>query len=276
MPFSILILTCNEEVNLPACLKSMQRCDDIVILDSFSIDDTEKIANTFGIKFHRRAFDNYAAQRNHGINQITFKHPWLLMVDADEIVPPELFTEIENVVSSKDDSTTLYRMRRKDHFMGRWIKRSSGYPTWFGRLIKIGSVRVERAINEEYATDGKIGYLEHHLNHYPFNKGLSAWLEKHNRYSTMEAQLIVNGELAPSSLKNLINKDPTIRRKTVKAVVYRIPGRPLLVFIAFYILRGGFLDGKAGLTFCALRAFYEFMIDCKVRESRLRSRSLPL
>jgi glycosyltransferase involved in cell wall biosynthesis len=274
--FSVIILTLNEQDNLDNCLSALQNCNDIVILDSFSTDRTEEISRAYGARFFQRRFDNYAAQRNYGLNEITYKHGWLLMVDADEVVPPELIAEMQRVVENKGDDNTIFRMRRKDHFLGQWIKRSSGYPTWFGRLLKIGFVRVERAINEEYVTDGEVGYLENHLYHYPFNKGFSSWLEKHNRYSTMEAELIVSGGLASPVFKDLFAKDPTERRKAVKAIAYRIPGRPLLMFIGLYFLRGGFLDGRAGLTFCILRSFYEFLISCKVRELRLRAQSLLL
>jgi glycosyltransferase involved in cell wall biosynthesis len=273
---SVLILTLNEQLNLPRCLESLDWCDDIVVLDSFSTDDTKEIAQNHGVRVFYRKFDNYASQRNFGLNDIEYRHDWLLMVDADEVVPEELVNEIERVLREDISSKTLYRMRRKDHLMGKWIKHSSGYPTWFGRLLKIGSVKVERTINEEYITDGDVGYLENHLHHYPFNKGFSEWLEKHNRYSTMEAELIMQKGLAKPSRDEFFAKDPTARRRAVKAIVYRIPGRPVLMFLALYFLRGGFLDGKAGLTFCVLRSVYEFLIDCKVKEMRLRSRSLSL
>lgn len=275
MPISILILTLNEEKNLARCLPSLSWCGDVVILDSFSTDNTQQLAKEHGVRFFQRCFDNYAAQRNFGLNEITYKNDWLLMVDADEVVPLELVTEVNRVVENQADNT-IFRMRRKDHLLGQWIKRSSGYPTWFGRLLKIGSVRVERAINEEYVTDGGVGYLENHLLHYPFNKGFFAWLEKHNRYSTMEAEIIVSGDLASPGLKDLFAKDPTERRRAVKAIAYRVPGRPLLMFLGLYFLRGGFLDGRAGLTFCVLRSFYEFLINCKVKELRLRAQTLPL
>jgi hypothetical protein len=167
-------------------------------------------------------------------------------------------------------------MRRKDFFLGRWIKRSSGYPTWFGRLIKVGHVRVERAINEEYNTDGYIGFLQGHLHHYPFNKGFSAWLEKHNRYSTMEADLMVKGGIDAPALSDLFGRDPANRRRAIKSLVYRMSFRPLLMFVALYVFRGGFLDGRAGLSFCLLRSFYEFMINCKAQEVHLRQNNMPL
>lgn len=274
---SVLILTRNEEANLPRCLASLTWCDDVVILDSHSTDETCKLGEAFGARIFQRHFDNYAAQRNFGLNEISYKHPWVLMVDADEEVSPELVVEMNSVLAAGDNEICLYHMRRKDFFLGRWIKRSSGYPTWFGRLMKIGHVRVERAINEEYHTDGQIGLLNEHLHHYPFNKGFSAWLEKHNRYSTMEAELICSGSRNNiPRFKDFFGSDPTDRRRAVKALVYRMPFRPLLMFFALYIIRGGFLDGSAGLKFSVLRACYEFMINCKVQELRHRKEGLPV
>ncbi len=129
---------------------------------------------------------------------------------------------------------------------------------------------MERSINEEYVTDGEIGYLQEHLYHYPFNKGFSAWIEKHNRYSTMEAELLVQNSVNKPSVKELGSKDPALRRRAIKSFVYHLPGRPFLMFIALYFFRGGILDGKAGFTFCTLRAIYEYMINLKVKELRRR------
>jgi glycosyltransferase involved in cell wall biosynthesis len=266
MTISVLILTLNEEDNLPLCLSSLAWCDDVVILDSYSDDHTEKISIKAKARFFQRQFDNYAAQRNYGLNSISYKYDWLLMVDADETVPVELVEEMRNAIEHDDTDTTIYRMRRKDHFLGKWIKRSSGYPTWFGRLVKIGEVQVEREINEEYVTDGKIDFLQEHLFHYPFNKGLSSWFDKHNRYSSMEAKLLCGNGFTTPSFKKIFSTDPVDRRKAIKALVYKIPGRPFAMFFALYIVKGGFLDGRAGLIFSLLRAFYEFMINCKVRE----------
>ncbi len=276
MTISVLILTLNEEENLPNCLASLGWCDDVVVLDSYSSDKTEQLAAEGGASFFQRRFDNYAAQRNYGLSEISYKYDWLLMVDGDEAVPPELVAEMEKMVGSGNEKITIYRMRRKDFFLGKWIKRSSGYPTWFGRLMKIGYVRVERSINEEYVTDGEIGYLQEHLHHYPFNKGFSAWLEKHNSYSSMEAELLVQNNSNKPNLKELRSKDPALRRRAVKSIVYRLPGRPLLMFLALYFFRGGILDGRAGLTFCTLRAFYEYMINLKVKELRRREKNLPV
>ena len=276
MCVSSLILTLNEERNLQNCLSSLSWCKDIVVLDSYSSDSTERIAKDAGVRFFQRSFDNYANQRNFGLNQISYKYPWVLMVDADEVVPKALADEIIRVVSFPEKEVSLYHMRRKDYFSGKWIKHSSGYPTWFGRLARIGEVVVQRPINEEYNTRGRKGFLKEHLLHYPFNNGFRRWIDKHNRYSTMEANLLLNERSKKIRHLDVLSRDPSIRRKTLKSLVYRLPCRPILVFCALFIIRGGFLDGRAGLTFCLLKAYYEFIIDCKVKEIKIRKRGLLL
>ncbi|MCX7113635.1 MAG: glycosyltransferase family 2 protein [Proteobacteria bacterium] len=276
MSVSILILTLNEEVNLSDCLASVAWSDDIVVFDSHSSDRTIEIAQAAGAHMVQRRFDNYAAQRNAALNDVTYRHPWLLMLDADERVTPELHSEIIATLEQADADITLYRMRRQDLFFGRWLKRSSGYPTWFGRLMRIGRVRVEREINEEYHTDGKISHLREHLLHYPFNKGVAYWIERHNRYSSMEAKALLAETQGCFAYRDLWTHDPVRRRKALKQFAYRLPARPLLVFLYLYLWRGGLLDGGPGFTFCLLRTFYEFMIDLKVRELRWRERGLPV
>lgn len=267
---SALILTLDEEANIGNCIDSLQWCDDIVVLDSYSQDRTVDIAREKGARVFQREFDNYARQRNYGLNDIEYKNSWLIMVDADEVTPPDLATEIGQAINNSSDNVCLFRMRRKDYFLGQWIRRSSGYPTWFGRLIKIGKVSVEREINEEYVTDGEVGLLEAHLHHYPFNKGFSWWVARHNRYSTMEAENKLASHEQPLPLLSLFSRDPTLRRKKIKQIVYSLPGRPLIIFLGLYIIRGGILEGRAGLTFCLLKAFYEFLISCKLQELERR------
>jgi glycosyltransferase involved in cell wall biosynthesis len=275
MSVSVLILTLDEETNLPGCLESVRWCDDVVVLDSFSRDLTPQIARAAGARFEQRAFDDYAAQRNHALHGITYKHDWVLMLDADERVPDELRAEMLAATAAAAADVTLFRMRRKDHLFGRWIRGSSGYPTWFGRLVRPARVKVERAINEEYHTDGTVGLLQSHLHHYPFNKGFAAWIQKHDRYSTLEAQLRL-GEPGMNREARLLARDPTERRRALKSLLYRMPARPFIVFCGVYFGKGGIVEGGAGLTFSLLRAWYEYMIDCKTLELRRRARGLPV
>ncbi len=277
MSVSAMILTYNEEMNLRLCLESLKWCDDVVVIDSFSTDQTENIATEAGARFYRHEFEGFAGQRNFGLREISYKHPWVLMIDADETVPNTLAEEIASKISHCDPKVCLFKMRRKDHLLGRWIKRSSGYPTWFDRLARVGRVwGMPRGHGEEYHTDGAVELLEHCLHHYPFNKGFAAWLEKHNRYSSAEAELAIQQAPSPWTISDLWTSDPVRRRKALKAIAYALPARPLLMFSALYFFRGGILEGQAGLTFCVLRAFYEFMIDSKIREMRRRQQHLPV
>lgn len=275
MNVSVLILTLNEELNITRCLQSVDWCDDVVVLDSFSTDRTVEIARSLGARVVQRQFDNYAAQRNHGLRDIEYSNEWILMLDADECVTRELRDEIAATLVGVDKDTTLFQLRRKDYLLGRWIKRSSGYPTWFGRLARAGHVWVERPINEQYCTSGRTAQLRSHIDHFPFNKGFSAWLSKHDRYSTMEADLFAHKERTPE-LASVTSADPVARRRALKRVLYSLPARPLVVFVGLYFLRGGILEGRAGLTFSLLRTWYEFMIDCKRHEATRRAAGLPL
>jgi glycosyltransferase involved in cell wall biosynthesis len=270
---SILILTLNEEANLAECIDSCGWSDDIVVYDSMSDDRTLEIANAKGARVFQRLFDNYAAQRNAALTAVQYKNPWVLMVDADERVPPELAREIEMAVDRAGADVALFRMRRKDFFLGKWLRRSSGYPSWFGRLARLGRVRVEREVNEEYIADGRVGHLEAHLHHYPFNKGIAYWFERHNRYSTMEAITKMSIHKHRIVVRELFARDPINRRRMLKQFLYRVPLRPLVVFLYLYFVRLGFLDGRAGFYFSRMRAVYEMLIDIKVIEARRLQRN---
>ena len=276
MGVSVVILTLNEEKNLPGCLESVKWSNDVIVFDSFSSDQTTQIATSYGAQVIQRAFDNYAAQRNAALDEPFYKNPWVLMLDADERVPDELATELRLVTEGTESDFTLYRIRRKDMFLGKWLRRSSGYPTWFGRLIRIGRVRVEREINEEYHTDGKVGFLKEHLIHYPFNRGISYWFERHNRYSSMEAEVLFSETQSTQSIKDLFSSDPALRRKALKQIAYRLPCRPILVFGYLYVVRLGILDGRPGLIYCILRCIYEYLIDIKAKELQQRARGQAL
>lgn len=262
---SVIILTLNEENNINACIDSLSFSDDIVLLDSFSSDKTIEIAKKSGARVCERKFDNYASQRNFGLS-LDFKYDWILMIDADERVSPELVNEIESVINEPENPNTLYRLRRKDYFMNKWIKHSSGYPTWFGRLMKKGRVEVKREINEEYYTDGEVGFLKEHLIHYPFNKGVEYWFERHNKYSSMEAMRLLDESFCWADLKNFFDKDPMIRRKIFKSLAYKMPCRPILTFIFLYFIKLGILDGVAGFHYSVMRSSYEYQIDIKIKE----------
>ena len=273
---SVLILTSNEERNLPDCLASVRWSDDVVVYDSFSTDRTMELARSAGARCFQRRFDHYAGQRNASLREPVFQNPWVLVLDADERVTPGLRTELEATVAAATPEMTLFRMRRKDYFLGRWLRRSSGYPTWFPRLLRPDKVWVEREINEEFHTEGQVGTLREHIIHLPFNKGVDYWLARHNRYSTMEAETLTRESREPVSWSSLFSRDPVLRRKHQKQLAYRLPCRPWLVFSYLYVARLGFLDGYPGFCYCRLRTLYEFMIDLKIRELRQRAGNRPV
>ena len=241
-----------------------------------SEDRTVEIARAKGARVVQRRFDNYAAQRNAALGTVDYAHRWVLMVDADERVPPDLAAEIRSTVAQSPDAMALYRVRRKDHFLGKWLRRSSGYPTWFGRLVRPDRVRVEREVNEEYIATGQVGHLQAHLHHFPFNRGVAYWFERHNRYSTMEAAAKLGLQRERIELGALFRGDPIDRRRTLKQLLYYVPLRPQIVFFYLYIVRLGVLDGRAGYHFSRMRAAYEMLIDLKVVESRRRRAGDPV
>lgn len=276
MGISVLILTLDEEVNLGGCLDSVAFSEDIVVLDSFSRDRTVEIARRHSTRLYQRVFDDYAAQRNYGLRNIPYKNSWVLMLDADERVPADLCEEMLQATASAPERVALFRVRRRDYLFGRWIRRSSGYPTWFGRLVRVGRAWVERPINEEFHADGDIASLSGHLDHYPFNKGFGEWIAKHDRYSTMEAVLRAQQSDLAEHWSEIFARDPSQRRRAQKAWINSMPLRPLIVFAGLYFIKGGVLEGRAGLTLSLLRACYEYFIDCKAVELRRRAAGLPI
>lgn len=275
MSISVLILTLNEAVNLPQCLDSVAWSDDIVVFDSFSTDETVAIAKAAGARVVQRKFDNYASQRNAALTEVEYRHPWVLMVDADERWPRSMYREMQQAIVDAQN-VSLYHFRRKDICLGRWLKHSLASATWSGRLARLGRVSVKRGVNEEYCTDDEKGYLKGRFFHYPFGKGIAFWVERHNRYSSMEAALLISEARGRWQIRDVFSSDPTRRRKRLKQLAYKVPFRPFLVFCYFYIFRLGFLDGAPGLTYCRLRSMYEYMIDVKVKELRRREQELPV
>lgn len=278
MSISVLILTLNEEANLQQCLQSMTWSDDIVVLDSFSSDRTVKIAEEMGARVVQRRFDNWSAHQNWAMQNIPFKYSWVYYSDADEIVPSELRDEMVAATRNTSAEPVAYRMRYKNFFCNRWIKHCGIYPVWVLRLFRPDKVYWERLVNPVPLVRGVEGRLEHHFHHYSFKKGLEAWVEKHNRYSSQEAEegikTFQNGFDDWAGL--LSGRDGTRRRRALKELSFRLPMRPTLRFLYMYVLRLGFLDGWEGLTYCRLLSLYEYLIVLKMRELERQHQGLSL
>jgi len=272
---SALILTLDEEINIGACLDSLSWCDDIVVLDSLSTDSTRQVALERGARVVTRAFDNWSAHQNWAVAHIEFHHPWVLYLDADERCPVELREEILQRAQPQAPQAA-FRVRRKDFFMGRWLKHAQLYPTWLIRLFRPAHIRYERLVNPIAIVDGPIGELAGHILHYPFSHGVSHWIARHNRYSDMEAVEAARVRERAGSSGSLWARDPNERRRALKDLFFRLPARPLIKFLYYYGWRRGFLDGQAGLTYATLQAIYEYMIATKGAELERRRRGLPV
>lgn len=274
---STLIPTLDEEANLPRCLAALGWCDDVVVLDSGSSDATIDIARRAGATVVERPFDDWATHLTWAARNIPFKHPWVLHIDADEVVTPELQAELASVAASGPADIVAYRLRYRNYFLGRWIRHCGIYPIWLMRFFQPAKVRWERSVHQVAIVEGREGRLRSHFDHFSFNKGFEAWIEKHNRYSSREAEVALDdlaGEGVP--LLAILQRDPVARRAALKRLSFRMPFRPTLRFFYMYVLRLGFLDGSAGLTYCRLLAYYEWLIVLKMREQRRRARGLPL
>ncbi|MEP7242656.1 MAG: glycosyltransferase family 2 protein [Gammaproteobacteria bacterium] len=275
MTVSVMILTLDEETNIGACLDTLAWCDDIVVFDSLSKDRTRAIAEERGARVVTRPFDNWSAHQNWAVANIEFRHPWVLYLDADERCGADLREEVLQRARA-DAPESAFRMRRKDYFMGRWLKHAQLYPSWFVRLFRPSRIRYERLVNPVAVVDGAVGQMASHIVHYPFSHGVSHWIARHNRYSDMEALEAAKARDALPTAASLRSSDPNERRRAMKDIFMRVPARPLVKFLYYYGWRRGFLDGRAGFTYSTLQAIYEYMIRCKELELDRRRRGLPV
>ncbi|MGC4062609.1 MAG: glycosyltransferase family 2 protein [Aquabacterium sp.] len=278
---SVLILTKNEQQDLPDCLRSVSWCDDIHVYDSGSSDNTIAIATAHGARVTQRTYPgsdapfggDEAAHRTWGLRHLPFKHPWLLLLDADERATPHLEQTMRQRLPQQPDCAA-FRFCRRDYFLGTWIRHVTPSPMHI-RLIRPERVSYDRLINTVANVDGEIEDLDTSFDHHPFSKGLAHWFAKHNGYSDLEARQIAARSDLDDDFKwriALFGKDVSERRKHQKGIYYRMPLRPLVMFMGLYIGKKGFLDGRAGFVFATLRAIYEYMITLKVEELRTRAR----
>jgi hypothetical protein len=223
-----------------------------------------------------RPFDDWSTHQNWALRNLPFKHPWVLYIDADERVTPELALSVR-AAAEQPGEHVAFRVRRRDFFLGRWLRRVQS-TAWYPRLFRPAQLRYERLVNPVSRIDGPAGRVTGYLDHFPFSKGVDFWFERHNRYSRLEAEQILLDRAAgcrPSLLGALFARDASLRRHHQKMLYYRLPFRPLLKFVGLYLLKGGFLDGVPGLLYAQMVGCYERMIAIKVRELEIERRSRP-
>jgi glycosyltransferase involved in cell wall biosynthesis len=285
-PLSVLIPVKNEQANLAPCIQRLLWADQVVVVDSQSADATVPMAQALGAEVYQFYYsaEGWPKKKNWALGNVPWRHDWVLIMDADEHMTPELAREVVEVLAGRaapgNGRGDGYFLNRRFMFLGKWIRHCGYYPSWNVRLFKHAVGRYERIGNlgqtgsgdnevHEHVvlSTGPAGYLKHDFLHYAY-PDLATWVEKHNRYSTWEAHAMQardEGGVKPSFWGG-----PIARRRWLKARTRRLPFRPLLRFLYSYIWQLGFLDGYAGYCMCRLLGWYEFISLAKAREMALR------
>jgi glycosyltransferase involved in cell wall biosynthesis len=281
IPVSVLIPAKNEESNLPACLESVARADEVFIVDSQSSDRSLSIAESYGAKVVQFYFNGrWPKKKNWSLDNLPFANEWILIVDCDERITPELWDEIATAI--QDPNYNGYYLNRRVFFLGQWIRYGGKYPDWNLRLFKHQAGRYENLntedipntgdneVHEHVILEGKVGYLKNDMLHIDF-RDIYHWLERHNRYSNWEARVyynILTGNNESGTIGANLFGDAVQRKRFLKKIWVKLPFKPLLRFILFYFIRLGFLDGKAGYIYGRLLSQYEYQIGVKLYELR--------
>lgn len=271
MSISIVVLTFNESANIRRCLSSVQWANDILVVDSGSTDDTVEAALSFGARVVSRAFDSFAAQRNFALDHGALKNDWVLHIDADEVVSDDLRIELLKLVE-EGPRKDAYRVPEKLILHEKWLKYSGMYPRYQVRFGGRTTLRFHMVGHgqREVLDQSSVGTIRGELIHFNFSKGISDWMTKHARYARDEA-LSAETEVKYRWVELFQAKDATERRRILKNLSSRMPMRPLLRFLYVYVLRRGFLDGRAGFRYALLLATYQWCIDLNRLERATRA-----
>lgn len=269
---SVVILTKDEEKNLPHALNSLKPLSpDIFVVDSGSTDRTVEIAKAYGCHVVYHEFESHAAQLNWALGALPIKTPWVMRLDADERLMPQLVEELRVKLPTLGPKITALMLKRRVYFWGKWIRYGGYYPTWLLRIWRRGKAVCEQRWMDEHMVvkEGQPLHLENDIideNH----KGLSFWINKHNSYSDREVMDLLN-----EPEKNEKLEGQALRRRWLKNKVYRRSPlflRAMMYWIFRYVMLLGFLDGKAGFVFHFLQGFwYRMLVDAKLHERIKRS-----
>ena len=247
-PLSAVIITLNAAPRLDACLESVSFADEILVVDAGSIDATVEIARRHGARVVHHDWEGFGKQKRYAVAQA--RHPWVLCLDADERVSGELRTAILGALEAP--AFKAYAMPRRNRFMGRWLKHGEGYPDFNLRLFHRDHAQwSEDAVHEKVVTEARIGRLTGDLLH-ESETGITEYLEKQNRYTTLQAQALY--------------------QRGARASVTRMLFSPPLRFVKFYFLRLGFLDGLPGLIHITIGCMNSFVKYAKLRELKQAAR----
>jgi len=262
---SVIILTKNEEKDLPTCLNGLKWCDDIHVLDSGSTDNTLDIVLFSPAKLWHHSFESFGKQRNYALNYISLKYDWILFLDADEVSTNQFQKAIFQAVENADDNVAGFYLCWKMMLDGTWLKNCDNFPKWQFRLLRKGraTFRDFGHGQKEDLVQGEIKYIKEPYIHYGFSKGWRHWIDRHNIYSSNEAK--ARFENCPP-IRDIFNSHDSIRNPALKSWLTKLPGWPLLRFIQAYIWNFGFIEGLPGFIYCINMAYYEFLIKIKIEE----------
>ncbi len=276
VPISVLIPIKNEAGNLSRSLGSVLWADEIFVVDSQSSDGSQEIATSLGacvVQFHFSG--RWPKKKNWALDNLPFKHEWVFILDADEVLPPEAEQEFRDIVMQPNQSQAGYWINRRFMFMGKWLKHAY-YPNWNLRLFKHRLGRYEKLtdvntdsgdneVHEHVVVDGDTGFLHSEMDHFAF-PSVAVFVEKHNRYSNWEARVALDRYISASDEQ--IQKRNVSLRRLLKRISHRLPFRPLLRFLYVYLWQRGFLDGFEGYYFARMHGLYELLCVAKTRELR--------
>jgi glycosyltransferase involved in cell wall biosynthesis len=264
----------NEASNLARCLDSVRWADEIVVVDSTSTDGSQKIAEDHGARVVQFEFNGtWPKKKNWALENIPFRHEWVFILDADEVLPPETEAEFRAIVTDPNHPVSGYWINRRFMFMGKWL-RHAYYPNWNLRLFKHRLGRYEKLtdidtqsgdneVHEHVVVQGTTGRLRAEMDHYAF-PSVAVFVEKHNRYSNWEARVALDRFLQGGS--GHLQKGGVGARRNLKQWSQALPFRGLLRFLYVYVWQRGFLDGREGYYFAPLRRFFEFLSVAKTYE----------
>ena len=243
IPCSVLMITQNEEQDLPKVLDLVKGFEEIIVVDSESTDRTEAVAQEFGAKVFSRAFDNFAAQKNFALKQAS--REWIFSLDADELPDAKLIRSISKMIKAPRSNTVGYRIRRRNRHFGReliWGGQGADFPV---RVFQKDKGIFEGMVHEKARVQGKIGTLKGELSH-ESNQTVSEYLEKLSRYTTLEAK--------------------AAQQKRNQSSFWHWGVKPALRFLYTYFFRLGFLDGFEGFLFHGLSSFYLVAKEVRLAE----------
>ena len=253
---------------------SVAWADEIFVVDSQSADGSQELAAAHGAKVVQFAFNGiWPKKKNWALENLPFKHEWVFILDADEVMPPESEEEFRRIVTQPDHPVAGYWINRRFRFMGKWL-RHAYYPNWNLRLFKHRLGRYEKLtdvdtksgdneVHEHVVVQGETGHLACEMDHYAF-PSVDVFVEKHNRYSNWEARVALDRHLTGS--EGSLQMGSVGLRRRLKQLSYRLPFRGLLRFLFVYVWQRGFLDGREGYYFARLHGFYEFLSVAKTYE----------